>query len=509
MQVADHKHVRILWKQAKLLIDTLEPMLFLHTTAALMTIHPDKIDLQSECREKRSVFRRTFHMEHDCDIVFEKEGKEKEKENDKKPIHIVINPTAILNSIHKLSPVVKKILPKALDICAKQASSTPPELKIAKEMDSSSSLKDQHTDKDQDELLTKSKTKEILEISTIEWKWSPSARELSQKLNIYKNWQLLPAEVYELSMHRFYDASYDPTKAAYQISTHIGPTLNLDFIEMSILSPSECHIQVNPQSVRFVAQTSSSPDKGFGQAITEYSHRSDLITKRYWVVLPEYLLPEFWERHQYSINDIHCTLDGMPEGLIWQLLIAYHLSPTNAATTVCSDSELQLVCGGKSAAITKLIKYFSDHHQDWKKRIDVTWNMSKKNDPNGDGRAYDIHKRHVPNLPVHRLSSSNYHALTTKRNQLHQWRGISVIVVDENEDANMIRVKRVLPEREYKQKFCGSSIKSIRDQPTVIVVDDQPFVLMEESFFFYCNRSSIEAQGEEKEEHQRKRQKVV
>jgi hypothetical protein len=344
--------------------------------------------------------------------------------------------------------------------------------------------------------LTPSKTKEILEISTIEWKWDATTKELSQKLNIYKNWQLLPSEPYEHSIHRFYDASYDPTAGAYQVSTHIGPTLNLDFIEMSILSPSECQVHVTPDTVRFVARTLEGRETGRetqtqAEAITEYTHHSDLITKRYCVLLPEYLLPELWERHQYSINDIHCTLDGMPEGLIWQLLIAHHLSPTNAATTVCSDSELQLVCGGKSAAITKLIKYFSDQHHEWKQRIDVTWNMSKKTDPNGDGKAYDIHKRHLPNLPVHRLSIEHYQALSKKPQQLHGWRGISVVVMEENEDNTMLRVKRVLPEDDYKTKF-SAEVMNIREQPTVIKIQGKSFVLMEESFFFYCNQKEDE-----------------
>ena len=70
--------IRIRWKQAKILIDTLEPMVFLHTTACLMTIDETKIKLQSECREKRSVFQRTFYMPQDCEIewVCEKDNKD-------------------------------------------------------------------------------------------------------------------------------------------------------------------------------------------------------------------------------------------------------------------------------------------------------------------------------------------------------------------------------------------------------------------------------------------------
>lgn len=514
--------IRITWKHAKLLIDTLEPLLFLHTTAALLTFHVKTILIQSECREKRSMFRRTFHLHHDYEMDLDSV----DEKSIQQPVRIVINPTAVLNSIHKLAPLVKEILPKALDVCAKQRISMPAELKSATEIDIGNGIEQGSLSTD----LTRAKAKEILEVSKIEWKWDQHHRELSQKLNIYKNWQLLPCDVYETSTHRFYDASYEKNHAdndhnnnpdGYRISTHIGPTLHLDFIEMSILSPTECQIQVSPDSFRFVANTtSSSLDKKnlVAEAITQYSHGSDVINKRYWIILPEYLLPDFWERHQYSIHDIYCTLHCIPERLIWQLLIAHHLSPTNAATNVWSDSDGQLICGGKSAAITKLMKHFTDNHKEWKQRTDVTWNMADKKDPNGDGKMYELNKRHVPNLPVHRLSVQSYQHLAANPHQLYSWRGISVVVVEENEERNLLRLKRVIPEAEYKRKFYQVASKEekenppseIKEQPSTIQIDRRCFVLMEESFFFYCNSHNNEENKEKAiDEPSPKRRKVT
>jgi hypothetical protein len=89
------------------------------------------------------------------------------------------------------------------------------------------------------------------------------------------------------------------------------------------------------------------------------------------------------------------------------------------------------------------------------------------------------------------LSIEHYQALSKKPQQLHGWRGISVVVMEENEDNTMLRVKRVLPEDDYKTKFSGE-VLNIREQPTVIKIQGKSFVLMEESFFFYCNQKEDE-----------------
>jgi hypothetical protein len=536
--------IQIHWQQAKPLVDTLESMLQLHTTAALMTLTSDKIQLQSLSREKNALFRRTFYVPQNCTIQIPSVNW------NNKRVHVVVNPFAILNSLHKIVPAMRTMFPKAVETCKLQQLSLPNELASATDLASGSAAESDAAvekavaistaagaistaagaistatgaistaagapvDKPADKPIEKP-----VEISVIEWQWNVKTNQLSQKLNIFDSWQLLPTELYQESIHTFYDVH--PYQTGYRVSTHIGPTLNLDFIEMSILSP-KCTVTVNPNTVRFSARAvSHSPLQAQGQAqgqgqttrgqdsvttvaecSTQYHHHHDIITKSYWVILPEFLLPELWERHQYSLNDVHRTLDAMPERLIWQFLIAYHLSPTNAATYVLSDAESHLTCGGKSAAITKIVKYLGDENKDWKQRADVTWNMSKKTDPNGDGFNYDIHKRHIPNLPVHRLSVEAYNKLSLLVGlpRLYQWRGISVIVFEENQERNLLMLTRVLPESTYNEKFASNALGTLREERTRILIDGQVFVTMEESFFFYCSSKQEDVEKVEKEE---------
>ncbi len=279
------------WKTAKSLVETLEPMLFLHTTSALMTITPNSVELQSLCREQRSIFRRTFHVPHDCTIAHDSkkhstEETQKETKTDSKrevqnltvpTTHIVVNPMAILNSIHKRNPVATKLLPKAFEMCEKQkirmpaernvAISCPPYertlLKTAKMEGFAQVRKTEGTtcktpDKMDNTGNTDTRPKEGLEISKIEWKWDSQSRSLYQKLNIYGHWQILPSELYQQSLHKFYNLTplSMSNKEGYKITTHIGPTVNLDFVEMSILA-SDCKIQVDPDSLQFLAHSTN------------------------------------------------------------------------------------------------------------------------------------------------------------------------------------------------------------------------------------------------------------
>lgn len=165
---------------------------------------------------------------------------------------------------------------------------------------------------------------------------------------------------------------------------------------------------------------------------------------------PEWMQEELWERHDYSIQDIRKTLDAFPDRLIWQLLIHFALPSTNAATIVHSDFDTAFTCGTKSTAILKLIQAIKDRHAAWDLRPSVTWDMSKAQDPNGDGKLYDVNKRHHPCLPVHRLSRLDYDKIKSALAlDVMVWRGIYVSMLEENADETLLTIARVIPKDEY------------------------------------------------------------
>ena len=135
------------------------------------------------------------------------------------------------------------------------------------------------------------------------------------------------------------------------------------------------------------------------------------VKRQQWMVVPEFLSEELWERHRYSLTDIRKTLDAFPPRILWQLVISYNRSATNASSKICSDHDLKMTFGGKSTAIQKLLLALKELHPDWGDRPSVTWSMHKLDDPNGDGQFYDVSERHIPGLPVHRIKRTTFMTL--------------------------------------------------------------------------------------------------
>ena len=150
-----------------------------------------------------------------------------------------------------------------------------------------------------------------------------------------------------------------------------------------------------------------------GGGVTTLGGSYPVVHREQWMVVPEFLSEELWERHQYSMTDIRKTLDAFPPRVLWQLVISYNKSATNASSRICSDSDLRMTFGGKSTAISKLLIILKKLHPEWVDRPSVTWNMHKSDDPNGDHQVYDLAERHVPGLPVHRVKRETFEQLLT------------------------------------------------------------------------------------------------
>jgi hypothetical protein len=242
------------------------------------------------------------------------------------------------------------------------------------------------------------------------------------------------------------------------------------------------------------------------------------VYRMQWMVLPEFLTEALWERHGYSIQDVRRTLDAFSPRILWQLAISYNRSATNASSRICSDRDLRLTFDGKSTVILKLAQLLKELHPTWESRPSVTWQMIKSDDPNGDGRSYDVNERHLPGLPVHRVVRPAFELLAqhlprdpldpagrsagrepTPRDgaqesdaaagmgvaprSVFSWRGISLIPMDLNPGRDLILVTRVVPWHAYVRALGLPT--SLRGCPRSVRASDGHYALLEESFYFY------------------------
>jgi hypothetical protein len=268
-----------------------------------------------------------------------------------------------------------------------------------------------------------------------------------------------------------------------------------------------------------------------------------LVQRVQWMVVPELLSEELWKRHEYSLNDVRKTLDAFSPRVIWQMVRSYNYPATNASSRIFCETDTQFTYGSKSTAVQKLLSIIEQRFPDWSKRPSITWNMSKQDDPNGDGRFYEAYDRHTPGLPVHRVqtrpfevlvahlsSSSSSEAVaaiadlpsswststtaktdmlttaTTDRfvvdagsdaaTQYHKmvrtvfaWRDILVVPLELNAAADMLLVGRVVPWRNYVQAY--GLPRSLRSCPNIVRAPDGYYALMSEQFYFYCPDSLV------------------
>lgn len=201
-----------------------------------------------------------------------------------------------------------------------------------------------------------------------------------------------------------------------------------------------------------------------------------IITREQYMILPELLSEDVWERHRYSLLDIRRTLDAFPERIIWKLVISYNKPTTNTCTKIASDLEKHVTYSGRPTAIQKLITVINESNKELADRPLVTWNKDEK-----------IKDRHVPNLPVHRLTPPSFEML--KENLIQRvflWRDIWIVALELNKEQNLLLMARIIPWADYIQIYGVPT--SYRLQPKFLQFKETSdyFAVMNEMFYFFC-----------------------
>lgn len=313
-----------------------------------------------------------------------------------------------------------------------------------------------------------------------------------------------------------------------------------------LISSAEALRSINPRSLPTTKTSKQSNNSSNG---TAGGGSYPAVLRTQWMVLPEYLSEELWERHQYSLADVRKTLDAFPPRVLWQLVISYNRSATNASSRICADSDLHLTFGGKSTAIQKLIAMIKAVHPEWGSRPSVTWSMHKTDDPNGDHQVYDVSERHVPGLPVHRINRTtfdhllnnmvywpaatnrpsvtttsnasageSYYIMTTdsksnnNNNQkntsteggkvqisvttkiaqsIFSWRDIHIVALEINKLGDLLLMGRVVPWSAYV--LAHGVPESLRTCPNFVLAPDGYYALLDETFYFYAAPPDLNA----------------
>jgi hypothetical protein len=258
----------------------------------------------------------------------------------------------------------------------------------------------------------------------------------------------------------------------------------------------------------------SSASNPSAQTVANAGASVPLVQRLQWMIVPEFLSEELWTRHGYSLSDIRKTLDAFPPRVIWQLVRSYNCPATNASSRIYCETDTLPTYGSKSTAVQKLLTILKDRHPDWSKRPSITWNMSKMDDANGDGRFYEAYDRHLPGLPVHRVPNRAFEVLVANLatapalsaapppsssltvgqfqksvRAIFAWRGILAVALELNAGADMLLLGRVIPWRSYVQAF--GLPRALRSCPNVVVAADGYYALMNEQFYFYCPDSPV------------------
>lgn len=171
------------------------------------------------------------------------------------------------------------------------------------------------------------------------------------------------------------------------------------------------------------------------------------------LLIPSFLTRSLWQRHGYTLADILYTLQCFKPFHLWHLAISERLSLTKLAVQPSYAARDSFVFGAKAIVI--------DHLRNW---ISQTYTP-----PNGESCHVltNMEGSHVPPLPVHRLSDSEFEEYVQKLpaeggNGLEIaiysfpsppiWRDIQVLPV-EMERGQFLLMSRVMPIQEYLDQF--------------------------------------------------------
>ena len=119
----------------------------------------------------------------------------------------------------------------------------------------------------------------------------------------------------------------------------------------------------------------------------------DGITRKIRLTLPLMLTPDVWMRHEFSLVDVVDVLDCFKANQLWQLAQLLGIPVSSSSVKLGFSSASSIVCCSKAIIMEKITKTIRE-------RKDIILR---------DQNVLDrTHEDHVPQLPVHYISNSEY-----------------------------------------------------------------------------------------------------
>jgi hypothetical protein len=466
------------WRSQEDLEEIWAPLLDIHLTKTLFKLFTDRIELQSVSSTNSAMLDRTVWRGKEYVVAAEQP-----KEKDVQGFVAVINGSALRDLLNKHKPASIEMLPGA-------------QIGISEEVDVAIAIATQTEEKECIPTFKTTSTKKGVI-------WRISFQNNIPEIHHFQEneaWYLLPTKPYVKHQHIFYDLKHTNNSTGMKVHIKQMPCFQTEILELAVFGP-QCKITGSSSSSSSTSSSSSSSSSTSsitleaGDLSIHYDCKRDLHKMTGSLQVSEFLNSHVWDRHGYSLSDIRQTLDVLPDRLIWQLLVAYNLVITNASTLVAkadegSDCSETLVCGMKSTALTKIMNEIKRQRPDLAARPSILWNMARSDDPLGDGKTYELTKRHVPSLPLHRIAAADYDKVKQygKNKQVQAWRSIWVAVVEENAEQNLLLMGRVIPWQHYETQF--GTPPSMCQQPNKIELGGCTYAFLEESFYFFKGQQS-------------------
>lgn len=211
----------------------------------------------------------------------------------------------------------------------------------------------------------------------------------------------------------------------------------------------------------------------------EITNAENVFQRNVNLNLPLFLTSPLWERHGYSLADIHTTLEYFSSIHLWQCALLYNISASNSAIKLAFSTPESMVYGSKAIVIRKIEKVLKNNLKFNTCSVSV---------------LDTIRDDHIPPLPIHVLDVKTYQELvdripeqplnmldTIYFDDFFYWKDIKVVPLWIEQDAlYCIRVLELSvfkdSERVKKESLCN--------RPLDIVIGDKCFAGVDEAMFF-------------------------
>jgi hypothetical protein len=193
--------------------------------------------------------------------------------------------------------------------------------------------------------------------------------------------------------------------------------------------------------------------------------------------LPLFLTKEVWIRHNYSLSDVHTTLEFFSSLLLWQTAILNGIMTSNSTVKLAFSSPESMVYGSKAIVIRKL-----------ERMMDDIFDFPRKS-------VLDTERcLHVPPIPIHTIAKeewqdmyNNLPSLTQNNllvpiyvNKFFKWKDIMIVPMWLEKGA--IYCVRIVTADVFNSS--GRKDDAICRKPLYIIVHGKQYRGLEESCFF-------------------------